>query len=111
MIDCNPGSWRGIAEELRRQIEYGTLLEGARLPSEDVLAIEWGVNRHTAHRALHELQRSDHLIRQRRWGTVVAPRKRRRLNRIGFLVAIGYGSFVGELMRTVERSLGEKKKT
>jgi DNA-binding LacI/PurR family transcriptional regulator len=82
-------------------------LEGTRLPSEDVLAAEWSVNRHTAHRALHELQRTGHLIRQRRWGTVVAPRKRRRLNRIGFLVAIGYGSFVGELMRAVERNLGE----
>lgn len=101
-------SWRAIAESVRQQIESGTLLEGMRLPSEDVLAVEWGVNRHTAHRALHELQRTGHLIRRRRWGTVVASQKPRRLNRIGFLVAVGYGSFVGELMRAVERNLGEE---
>ena len=40
MIDSQPGSWRGIAEELRRQIEYGTLSENTRLPSEEILAIQ-----------------------------------------------------------------------
>ena len=64
MSTSGTGSWRAIAESLRQQIESGTLSEGARLPSEDVLAAELGVNRHTAHRALHELQRSGHLIRQ-----------------------------------------------
>ncbi|MGV3614268.1 MAG: GntR family transcriptional regulator [Fimbriimonas sp.] len=101
------GSWRAIAERIRRSIESGEMTPGTRLPSEDALAVEWGVNRHTAHRALHELQRQGYLVRQRRWGTVVATRERRRLNRIGFVVAISYGSFVGELMRAIERNLGE----
>jgi DNA-binding LacI/PurR family transcriptional regulator len=107
-LKVSESSWRTIAEKIRRRIEDGELAAGARLPSEDALAVEWGVNRHTAHRALHELQRQGYLVRQRRWGTVVASRETRRHNRIAFVVAIGYGSFVGELMRAIERNLGEE---
>ena len=51
-------SWKTIAAEVVRLIEAGELPVGARLPSGDDLATQWGVSRHTAHRAIDELQRA-----------------------------------------------------
>jgi DNA-binding LacI/PurR family transcriptional regulator len=100
-------TWKTIAEDVRSQIESGTLAEGARLASEEDLAERYGVSRNTAHRALSELQRQGLLVRQRRWGTVVAPRNRRRTGRLGFLVDYSYGVFQADLMRAIEHAMGE----
>ncbi|HJS87691.1 MAG TPA: phosphonate metabolism transcriptional regulator PhnF [Acetobacteraceae bacterium] len=48
--------WRQIASRLRAEIG-GAFPPGARLPSEAVLARQFGVNRHTLRRALDELSR------------------------------------------------------
>lgn len=49
--------WRKIAIAISRQIATGVLTPGARLPTEAVLAAEFGVNRHTVRRAQEELSR------------------------------------------------------
>lgn len=81
--------WQAIADAIRTQIERGELAPGDRVRSEAEIAEEYGVSRPTAHRALNELQRSGLLVRQRRWGTVVAPRQpvsTPKLGRVAFLV-------------------------
>lgn len=64
--------WEAIAAAIRNQIELGELSPGDRVRSESEIAEAYGVSRPTAHRALNELQRQGFLLRQRRWGTVVA---------------------------------------
>lgn len=54
--------WKRIAETLEREIVEGTHAPGARLPTEMLLAARFGVNRHTARRAMEELSR-DGLVR------------------------------------------------
>lgn len=105
-------SWKTIAAEVVRLIEAGELPVGARLPSGDDLATQWGVSRHTAHRAIDELQRAGRVIRQRRWGTVVAePKKEIKAGRIGLLVdhfAQAYNFPSGDLIRGLQDTLGEE---
>ncbi len=67
--------WNEITESLRNLIQEGHLLAGDRLPSEKVLAAQWGVCRMTAHRAMSELEREGLVHRKRRVGTVVASPK------------------------------------
>ena len=60
-----------IAQSLRDLIVAEQLPPGTRLPSETVLAAQWGVCRMTAHRALSELEREGLVHRKRRVGTIV----------------------------------------
>lgn len=48
--------WRQIARELEGQIGDGSLPPGAQLPTEAALAQHYGVNRHTARRAVDDLE-------------------------------------------------------
>ncbi|WP_027289534.1 phosphonate metabolism transcriptional regulator PhnF [Rhodovibrio salinarum] len=48
--------WRQIAQELEAQIDAGALRPGAQLPTEAALAQRYGVNRHTARRAVADLE-------------------------------------------------------
>lgn len=68
-------TWQRIADDLAERIENGELLPGTRIESEESLATRLNVPRHVAHRALDELQRKGLVVRQRRWGTVVADRR------------------------------------
>ena len=54
--------WKQIAETLQGEIADGIHAPGARLPTEMLLAERFGVNRHTARRAVEELSR-DGLVR------------------------------------------------
>lgn len=102
-------SWRTIAD-IAAQIESGALREGEKIPSGDELAQRWGVSRHTAHRAIEELQRQGIVLRQRRWGTIVTERKRTLTGRVGFLAdqfAPDYNFPSSDLMRGIQDSLGE----
>lgn len=47
--------WRQIEEKLREEIDAGALKPGERLPTEQMLARRFGVNRHTVRRALAAL--------------------------------------------------------
>lgn len=81
--------WQTIADAIRGEIESGKLAPGDRVRSEAEIAEVYGVSRPTAHRALNELQRQGLLIRQRRWGTVVADRigeAKSPTGRVAFLV-------------------------
>ncbi|MBC8134868.1 MAG: substrate-binding domain-containing protein [Fibrella sp.] len=66
--------WNEITDSLRNLISEGQLQPGDRLPSEKVLAAQWGVCRMTAHRAMSELEREGLVHRKRRVGTTVVPR-------------------------------------
>jgi GntR family phosphonate transport system transcriptional regulator len=54
--------WRQIAARLKEEIAAGTRLPGSQLPTEALLSVRFGVNRHTVRRALEELSR-DGLVR------------------------------------------------
>jgi len=103
-------SWKTIAAEVVRRIESGELPVGAKVPSGDELATTWAVSRHTADHAIGELQRQGIVIRQRRWGTVVADRSCLKTGRVGFLVdqfAPAYNFPSGDLIRGMQDALGE----
>lgn len=104
-------SWKTIAAEIVRLIDSGELPVGARISSGEDLAAQWGVSRHTAHRAIEELQRQGIVVRQRRWGTVVANRMQTLSGRVGFLAdqfAQSYNFPAGDLIRGVQDALGER---
>ena len=103
-------SWKTIAADLSSRIGNGELQAGTRLPSGEEIAISWGVSRHTAHRAIHELQRQGLVVRQRRWGTVVADKSERITERVMFLVDIfaqAYNFPSADLIRGIQDGLGE----
>lgn len=102
--------WKQIAESLAARIDRGELEPGSRLAGEAQIAEEWGVSRPTAHRAVADLQRQGYVVRQRRWGTVVADRNRRQSH----LVALIFDRFAkdfdfpqSELIAGIQESLGE----
>lgn len=104
-------SWKTIAAEIVRMIDCGELAVGSRVPSGEDLATTWGVSRHTAHRAIEELQRQGIVVRQRRWGTIVANRTPVLRGRIGFLAdqfAQSYNFPSGDLIRGIQDVLGDE---
>ena len=104
-------SWKTIAADLSKRIQSGELVVGAKVPSGLDLASSWGVSRHTAHRAIEELQRQGMVVRQRRWGTVVADPASCKTGRVAFLVdqfAQAYNFPSGDLIRGIQDSLGEE---
>jgi GntR family transcriptional regulator of arabinose operon len=102
-------SWKTIAADLEGRISSGELPIGARLPPGEQIAETWGVSRHTAHRAIEELQRKGLVVRQRRWGTVVSDQSAQHLGRVALLVdrfAQAYNFPSGELIRGIQDALG-----
>jgi GntR family transcriptional regulator of arabinose operon len=103
-------SWKTIAADLSDRIGRGELEVGSRIPSGEEIAGQWGVSRHTAHRAIHELQREGLVVRQRRWGTVVADRIKLKTKRTMFVVdryAPAYNFPSTDLIRGMQDGLGE----
>lgn len=99
-------TWRKIADEISSRIGSGELAPGARIESEEDMATRLGVSRHTAHRALHELQRQGLVVRQRRWGTVVADRRAEPAKgRIAYLVDWTGNRFQADVMTHIEHAL------
>lgn len=63
--------WREIADVLADEIAAGTVLPGARLPAETILARRFGVNRHTLRQALASLEAKGLVSVQHGRGTFV----------------------------------------
>ncbi len=102
--------WKSIAEDVAGKIATGNLAPGQRIPSGEDIAAEWGVSRHTAHRAIEELQRQGLVVRQRRWGTVVASQERKAVGRVALMVdrfapAVNFPP--AEMLRGISDGLGE----
>jgi GntR family transcriptional regulator of arabinose operon len=102
--------WKSIAEDIARRIGDGELAPGHRLAPGEEIATQWGVSRHTAHRAIEELQRQGLVIRQRRWGTVVAGPASRATGRVALMVdrfapAVNFPP--AEMLRGMQDGLGE----
>lgn len=74
MTPGQPGvaQWRQIADTLRAEIADDILAPGAQLPAETRLATRFGVNRHTARRALEELSRAGLIRIEQGRGSFVA---------------------------------------
>jgi len=103
-------TWKSIADSVAEKIATGTLTPGQRIPSGDEIAAAWGVSRHTAHRAIEELQRQGLVVRQRRWGTVVATQERKTVGRVALMVdrfapAVNFPP--AEMLRGISDGLGE----
>lgn len=64
-----------LAELLLAQVRDGSIAEGQRIPSENVLAAEHGIGRPTVRQAIDNLVRRGILIRKRGSGTYVAPQR------------------------------------
>ena len=67
--------WKEIADSVRADIVRRRLRPGEKIGSESELAAKWNVSRMTIHRAMHELQNAELVIRKPRIGTVVAEPK------------------------------------
>lgn len=63
--------WEQVAADLRARIDGGELAAGHRLPSEDDLAVEYGVARMTVRKAIAELVTEERLVVLRGRGTYV----------------------------------------
>ena len=101
-------SWQRIADEVSGRILSGELAPGTRIESEEDLAKRMGVSRSMAHRALHELQRQGFVVRQRRWGTVVADRVAKPAKgRIAYLVDWTGNRFQSEVITDIEHALDD----
>lgn len=103
-------TWSTIAEDLTRRIKSGELEPGSRLSNGEEIAEQWGVSRHTAHRALHELQRQGLVERHRRWGTVVCDPSEPRTGRVAFIVdrfAKIYNFPQADMIQGLQEALGE----
>ncbi|HWD39112.1 MAG TPA: GntR family transcriptional regulator [Fimbriimonas sp.] len=102
-------TWRRIAEDIQKQIQAGELLPGTRVESEESMALRLKVSRHTTHRALSELQRQGLLVRQRRWGTVVANQKPTSVkNQVAYLVDFTSNRLQADIMSHIEQTLGDE---
>jgi GntR family transcriptional regulator, arabinose operon transcriptional repressor len=77
--------WKEITDALELEIVQGARMPGDRVPTEEEIATLHGVSRVTAHRAIRELQAKGLVVRQRRWGTVVAERSNVKTKRIGLI--------------------------
>ena len=107
MTSVQRATWQKIADEIAAQITSGALLPGDRVETEEALAVRLRVSRHTAHRALHELQGQGLITRQRRWGSVVASQAPRKSNRVAYIVDYANVRFQGDLMMHIEHALDE----
>ena len=66
------GRWTDIRDEIRRRVQDRALLPGAKLPSDQELAEQFGCARTTVQRAMQDLVRSGIVVRRRKGGTSVA---------------------------------------
>lgn len=63
--------WVSIRDALTREIRQGEMAPGSRIPSDNVLAERFGVNRHTVRRALSDLTEEGLIRSMRGRGTFV----------------------------------------
>ena len=72
-----------IRHDLESLIRTGSLVPGARLPTEKELGLQYGVSRHTAQRVLNDLADGGLAVRRRRQGTFVTD-VQRQINLLNF---------------------------
>jgi DNA-binding GntR family transcriptional regulator len=71
-IDHERPIWPQVAADIERDIRSGALAAGARLPTEDELAAQYGVARNTVRRAVEDLRERGLLETFHGRGTYVA---------------------------------------
>ncbi len=102
--------WKEIVDSIQQEITSGRRAPGERLPSEDELALKWGVSRMTAHRAMRELQRMGLVVRRPRSGTVVAAKTARRTGCVALIIHNSHDRLEMEYMRGVQSAIGDENR-
>ena len=117
--------YQKLAEDLKSQIEDGSLKENEKLPSELELSQEYSVSRITLRKAMEILAEEGYIIKHQGLGTFVAPRKLNRIDdgrRMGFtevcanegktasaeILGVEWLTAKGELGRNLRVEEGEK---
>lgn len=117
--------YQKLAEDLKSQIEDGSLKENEKLPSELELSQEYSVSRITLRKAMEILAEERYIIKHQGLGTFVAPRKLNRIDdgrRMGFtevcanegktasaeILGVEWLTAKGELGRNLRVEEGEK---
>lgn len=88
-MEINPASpvpiYHQVSEQLQDAISRGDLVKGDFLPSEVLLAEQWGISRPTARRAIQDLVDKGLLVRKRGVGTQVVNARVQRSVRLSSL--------------------------
>lgn len=101
-----PLAHESISEDIRRQIDTGSLLPADRLPAETALAERYGVTRMTVRHALSSLVDGGYVYRRHGVGTFVAdPARRRSMNRLRSFAAELGDAGRGVTTRILERAV------
>ncbi|MDD3925993.1 MAG: GntR family transcriptional regulator, partial [bacterium] len=94
--------YKQIKDILAQSILEGRYAEGEKIPSENELAQQFNVSRHTVIKALNELINDELICRRQGMGSFVAPAKARRKNRIGVLVYHSDNPYYSKIVRGIE---------
>jgi LacI family transcriptional regulator len=93
--------YRQILDELRSQIEQGTIAPGARLPSFTEMRVQRGASQATMERVYNELEQDGLIVRERGRGTFVSYQAER--SRTGFIGFLGREfSYRGQFRHSAE---------
>lgn len=107
MVETNGsrGSWKGVAESIRRRIAEGVYPEGTKLPSEGELMRDHGASKMTVHRALRELASEGLVRRVERVGTFALGVPTSAVRKIGLVLPTSAGSLEFNLLAGVRAAL------
>ena len=94
--------YKQIKYILAQNILEGRYAEGEKIPSENELAEQFKVSRHTIIKALNELINEELICRRQGMGSFVVPAKARRKNRIGVLVYHSDNPYYSKIIRGIE---------
>jgi len=95
--------YKQIKDYVAQNIQEGRYSEGEKIPSENELAEQFGVSRHTIIKALNELINDELICRRQGMGSFVVPAKARRKNRIAVLVYHSDNPYYSKIVRGIER--------
>ncbi len=94
--------YKQIKDILRHRISAGQYAEGEKIPSENELAQQFSVSRHTVIKALNELINEEMICRKQGMGSFVSPARARRKNRIGVIVYHSDNPYYSRIIRGIE---------
>ena len=109
--------WRKISDDLRHRLDTGAIPPGAKLPSLNDLAAEWGASRLTVLKAVKDLQQAGLVVSVRAQGNFAArrngapaPADKERTLAVGLLSRVlnpkGYGLYHQAMLSGLYEGLG-----
>jgi GntR family transcriptional regulator of arabinose operon len=101
LLEIKP-KYKQIKDFLAHRISTGQYAEGEKIPSENELAQQFSVSRHTVIKALNELINEEMICRRQGMGSFVAPARTRRKNRIGVIIYHSDNPYYSRIIRGIE---------